>query len=91
MADVIVTLKIMPTSPEANLDKIKEEAGRIITEFGGEVGKTEEELIAFGIKALKIIFVIDEKKGSTDPIEEEISRIENVNSVEAVDVRRAIG
>lgn len=91
MADVIVTLKIMPTSPEADLNKIKEEASKIISEFGGEVGKTEEEPIAFGLKAIKIIFVIDEKKGSTDPIEEKISQIENVNSVEAVDVRRAIG
>ena len=91
MTDVIVTLTIMPDSPEIDFEKIKEEATKIVSEFEGEVGKTEEEPIAFGLKALKVIFVIDEAKGSTDPIEEKISKIEGVKSVEATDVRRAIG
>ena len=91
MADVIVTLKIMPDSPDTDLSQIKEEISKIVSEFEGEVGKTEQEPVAFGLKALKVIFVIDEAKGSTDPIEEKISKIQGVKSVEAVDVRRAIG
>ena len=34
---------------------------------------------------------MDESKGSTDALEEDIKGIEGVNSVETVDVRRAIG
>jgi len=34
---------------------------------------------------------MDESKGSTDTLEESIISIEGVNSVETVDVRRAIG
>jgi len=34
---------------------------------------------------------MDEQKGSTDPLEKEIQAIEGVNSVEVIDVRRAIG
>lgn len=91
MAQVIITLKIMPTSPEVDLKAIEEKTRELVKEFGAEVGKVEEEPVAFGLKALKIIFVSDESKGSTDALEEKISQLEDVKSVEVVDVRRAIG
>ena len=92
MAVVVVTLKIMPVSPEVDLDGIEKEAKEKIIAFSQtEEMKTEQEPIAFGLKALKIIFVMDESKGSTDSLEEQIKTISGVNSVEAVDVRRAIG
>ncbi len=92
MAQVIVTLKIMPESPEVDLGSIEQEAKAKIIEFSqSKELKTEQEPIAFGLKALKIIFVMDENKGSTDSLEESIKTISGVNSVEAVDVRRAIG
>jgi translation elongation factor EF-1beta len=37
------------------------------------------------------MFVMDENKGATDELEESISKLNDVNSVEVVDVRRAIG
>ena len=91
MADVIITLKIMPQSPETDLSVIEAKAKTEIEKFGGEVGKVEQEPIAFGLKALKLIFVSDESKGGTDALEKEISMIEGVNSAEVTDVRRAIG
>ena len=92
MADVVVTLKIMPDSPEGNLDKIKEEALKKIKVFSGNDNhKIEIEPVAFGLNALKILFVMAEAKGSTDALEEQISKIKGVNSVEVTDVRRAIG
>ena len=53
--------------------------------------KIEEQPIAFGLKALNIIFVMDEAKGSTEPLEDSVSDIEGVQSVEITDVRRAVG
>jgi len=91
MAEVILTFKIMPESPEVDLEAVKIKASEKIHEFGGEVGKTEEEPLAFGLKSLNIIFVMDEAKGSTDQLEEEIKQVEGVQSVEVTDVRRAIG
>ena len=92
MAQVIVTLKIMPESPEVDLDKIETEAKAKIIDFSqSKEIKVEQEPIAFGLKALKIIFVMDENKGSTETLEQNIKSIPGVNSVEAVDVRRAIG
>jgi len=92
MAQVIITLKIMPESPEIALNSIEEQAKNLIKEFSGETEfKTEQEPIAFGLKALKIIFVMDESKGSTEALENKIKNIDGVNSVEVIDVRRAIG
>lgn len=92
MANVIVTVKIMPSSPEIDLKKLEEEAKKLIASFAGR-GETKIEIepIAFGLKALKITFVMDEKKGSPDPVAEKINELEGVNSAEIVDVRRAIG
>jgi len=92
MANAVITVKIMPESPEVDLSKIELEAKRIIAKFAGEgETKTEIEPVAFGLKALKIIFVMDEKKGSPDPVSEKIQILEGVNSAEITDVRRAIG
>ena len=92
MAQVVITLKIMPESPEIDLSKIETEAKKKITDFSqSEEMKTEQEPVAFGLKSLKITFVSDESKGSTDALEQDISSISGVNSVEVIDVRRAVG
>ncbi len=92
MAQVIITLKIMPTSVEVDLNKVTEQAKSKINDFAGAGDmKVEEKPIAFGLKAVNIIFVMDESKGSTDKLEDSIAEIEGVQSVEVTDVRRAIG
>ena len=91
MAKVIVTVKLMPESPEVDLDKVKEAAEHPIKEFGGEVGKVEIEPLAFGLKALILMFVMDESVGSTETLEETLSKLEGVKQVEVTDVRRTIG
>ncbi|MBW2981129.1 elongation factor 1-beta [Candidatus Woesearchaeota archaeon] len=92
MANAIVTVKIMPASPEIDMESLKEKALKDITAFNeGKETKTGIEEVAFGLKALNIIFVMDEAKGSPDPVAEKISAYEEVNSAEVTDVRRAVG
>lgn len=92
MAQVVITLKIMPESPDIDLGDIENKAKKKIVDFSqNKEIKTEQEPIAFGLKAVKITFVMDESKGSTDALEGHIKNIAGVNSVEVVDVRRAIG
>jgi len=92
LASAIVTVKIMPVSPEVDLTILEKLSKNIISEFEGEgETKTEQESIGFGIKALKIIFVMDENKGSPDPVADKIMEVEGVNSAEIIDVRRALG
>lgn len=92
MAQAIVTMKIMPESPDINLEELETKAKHEIVQFAGEGDmKTEQQPIAFGLKALQIIFVMDESQGSTEELEKSVENIDGVNSVEITDVRRAIG
>ncbi len=92
MGTAIITLKIMPISPEENLGRIQEEVIARIKEFAGDIGmKAEVEPVAFGLNALKVIFPWDETKGSTDDLEASLAAIAGIQSVMCVDVRRAIG
>ena len=92
MARVIVTLQIMPDSPNEDLKKIEACAREEIEKFAGK-GETKVSIepVAFGLSAIKIIFVMDEDIGSTEPLEESIAKISGVSSVQVTDVRRAVG
>ena len=82
----------MPESLESDLISLEKKVLNEIIKFAGKKKvKKEIEPVAFGLKALKIIFVMDENKGSTEKLENNISKINGVNSVEVIDVRRAIG
>jgi translation elongation factor aEF-1 beta len=81
----------MPESPDVDLVKLEREAKEAITKHGAEVGKVEVKPFAFGLNAVEIYFVMDESKGSTEVLENLISKFDGVNSVEVIDVRRAIG
>ncbi|MBW3003846.1 elongation factor 1-beta [Candidatus Woesearchaeota archaeon] len=92
MGTAIVTIKIMPETPEVNLEEVQVKALELIKGYAGDTeNKIEIEPIAFGLKALNIIFVVDEAKGSPDAVADKITEIEGVQSAEVTDVRRAIG
>jgi elongation factor 1-beta len=92
MASVVVTLRIMPNDTSIDLSNVEFRAKKEIVNFcNSKEFKTSIEPIAFGLKALNIIFVMDESRGSTEKLEEKIKLIKGVESVEVTDVRRAIG
>jgi elongation factor 1-beta len=90
MGITLLKIKIMPISPEENLEKIKEEAQKIVEKNEGKKCRFEEEPIAFGLKAVILFFEIDESQ-ELEIIEEELNEIKNVNSVKVEDMRRAFG
>ncbi|MCD4759958.1 elongation factor 1-beta [archaeon] len=92
MALAVATIKVMPISPDTDLEALETKVKVVIKDFVGEKEtKTEIEPVAFGLKALKILFVMEEGLGSPDPVAEKVSEFEEVNSAEISDVRRAIG
>ena len=91
MAQVIVTLRIMPTDVNVDLKVLESHAVKEVEKFGGKVGKVTQDPIAFGLKALMISFFSDESKSNLDPLEDAIRSVKNVESVDTVEVRRAVG
>lgn len=90
MATVAIIVKLMPESPESNLDSIKKSAQSLMENEGAKNISMEEKPIAFGLKAIIMKFAFPEEKG-TDIVEEKLSSIENVSSVTIEDYRRAFG
>lgn len=92
MGTAVVTLKIMPESPEIDLKRIEDEAIKLINIFSDErQKKVDVQPVAFGLKSINITFLMNEEKGDTESLEKQIADIEGVNSVECTDVRRIIG
>ena len=90
MGSAAVKIKIMPDSPDADLDEIEKNAEEIIIKSGGKISRKEQEAIAFGLKAVIITFAWQED-AEREVLEEKLSKIPHVNSAEIIDFRRAFG
>ncbi len=91
MAKVIITFKIMPDDVGVNLDDLKNQIIKKITNFGGIITEEKKEPIAFGLIALNMTFNLDEGKGDTEKLEEEICKIDGIQSCSVISVSRAMG
>ncbi len=87
MGDVVATIKLMPESPEVDLENIKKNIEDSMPEKA-ELHKIEEEPIAFGLVALNVIVVVGDAEGGTEAVEENLSKIDDVGNVEVTDIRR---
>lgn len=86
MSDVAAILKVMPESPEIDLEALKETIKNTIDADSFE--RIEEEPIGFGLIALNVTIVVDDGEGGTEPAEEALAALNEIQSVEVTDVRR---
>lgn len=89
MGTALIKQKIMPSSPETNLEEMKKNIQETIESENAKNISFEEEPIAFGLKAVIVSFAIDESQ-ELNPIEEKIKKIPNINSLQLIDMRRAL-
>lgn len=90
MGTALITIKIMPSAPDVDLDEIQSKAESVIAEHEGLQPNSTKEPVAFGLNSLNISFSRDENLDN-DEMLEKIQNIENVNSAEITDFRRAFG
>ena len=90
MAITAVIVKIMPSAPDTNLQLIEDSAKELMEKEEAKNISFEIQDIAFGLKAIMMKFAWKEEK-DTSIIEDALSKIENVSSVQIVDYRRAFG
>lgn len=90
MGFVVVKMKLMPNSPETNLQEIEKKAEEIINSMHKTIVKVEEEEIAFGLKAIILSFAWNDEV-EIEQLEAKLQQIENVSSVELLDLRKAFG
>jgi len=85
MGDVVAKYRVMPESPEINLEDIKSKITGLLPE-NAKRHAIEEKPIAFGLKALEVTIVVPDKTGDTGAFEEAMEKIEGVMSVETVEI-----
>jgi len=83
MGEVIAVFRIMPDSPDG-FDKVKSAVEQL------KPAKLEEEPIAFGLKAIKAVFMIPDEGGKMDELENKLNGIEGTQSVETLQVSRSL-
>lgn len=89
MGDVVGLIQIMPTEvlEDDQLNQMMEEV-KTFVKPPAKVGNIEIKNIAFGLRGINLTVVIPDSSGTggIDPIAEEISKMEKVESAEVTDV-----
>lgn len=89
MGTALIKYKIMPEGIPENFEGLKIKLKDLVNKFEGQTNQIEEEPIAFGLKAIILTISMDETK-ETNPLEEEIEKLEEVSSLDVIDYRRAL-
>ena len=87
MGDVAATMKIMPESPEVDLDDLEETLAASLP-AGATIRGVERENVAFGLVALIASVLVDDDAGGTEAVEAAFSDLPNVESVSVEAVGR---
>ena len=87
MGEVLTTMKIMPDSPDVDLEAIKATIKDSMPE-GAEIHDIAEEPIAFGLVAIILNFITEDGEGGSEAVEEMVQAIDGVASFEITGVGR---
>jgi elongation factor 1-beta len=82
MGSVAVIVRIMPESPDVDLEKLKVSLKKKLP----GIQDIREEPIGFGLKALKLAAVVNDAGGETDAIEQSLGEVAGVERAEIIEV-----
>ncbi|MFC7076349.1 elongation factor 1-beta [Haloarcula halophila] len=87
MGKVAAKIKVMPQSPEVDLDDLQERLEGSLPE-GAKIKGFERDDVAFGLVALFPTVIIPDESGGTDAVEEAFADVDDVESVDVDTVGR---
>jgi elongation factor 1-beta len=88
MARVAVVLKVYPEDINIDLEELRREIERRLPQ-DYSLKAWDEEPIAFGLKALRLLITMPEEiEGGTEPLEQIISQVPGVSQVEVEMIQR---
>lgn len=87
MGKVAAKIKVMPESPEVDLDDLEEQLEESLPE-GAEINGFQREDVAFGLVALLPTVIVPDDAGGTEAVEEAFTEVDSVESVEVGEVGR---
>lgn len=85
--NVVAKLRIMPEGVETDLDAIKKGIQDVVGQKA-KVHSMEVKPIAFGLKAIEVNLLLNDRQGGFEELEEKIKTIAGVGVVETTDINR---
>ena len=87
MGKVAAKMKVMPQSPEIDLDDLQERLENALPE-GAKISRVDREDVAFGLIAMFPTVLIPDEAGGTDAVEDAFADVDGVESVSVDEVGR---
>jgi len=85
MGDVAIQYRLLPDSPDANIDELIEKI-KISLPEGVRLNNHEMKPFAFGLNAIEILVIMKDEAGISDQTENALSSISGIQSVEALEM-----